>query len=211
MKLWLPAWITPRFLWTLAGVALLLACAPGSWIFVPLAALLGIALLVVTIADAMLGPRAQEVGIARAPADHFALAVPAQLAYTVENRSRRAIRIGIIEAPVRTLRFDLDELAGDVPPRSRVAPVRPVTPVARGADELGTLYVWYENSLGLLRRRLRIPAAQTIRVFPDLSAVERYGALHVRNRTIEAGLRRLRLRGAGTEFAHYPYLEVSLS
>jgi uncharacterized protein (DUF58 family) len=45
-----------------------------------------------------------------------------------------------------------------------------------------------------------VPAGQPFRVFPDLSAVERYGALHVRNRLIEAGLRKMRLRGAGTEF-----------
>jgi uncharacterized protein (DUF58 family) len=43
-------------------------------------------------------------------------------------------------------------------------------------------------------------ASQAIRVYPDLSAVERYGALHVRNRLIEAGVRRMRLRGIGTEF-----------
>ena len=73
-------------------------------------------------------------------------------------------------------------------------------PVARGSDEFGRLYVWYENALGLLRRRVVIEAPQSFRVFPDLSAVERYGSLHVRNRLIEAGLRKMRLRGAGTEF-----------
>jgi uncharacterized protein (DUF58 family) len=36
-------------------------------------------------------------------------------------------------------------------------------------------------------------------VYPDLSAVERYGSLHMRNRVIEAGLRRMKLRGMGTE------------
>jgi uncharacterized protein (DUF58 family) len=36
-------------------------------------------------------------------------------------------------------------------------------------------------------------------VYPDLSAVERYGSLHLRNRVIDAGLRRMKLRGAGTE------------
>ena len=55
-------------------------------------------------------------------------------------------------------------------------------------------------AFGLLRRRQRLGALQPIRVYPDLSAVERYGALHVRNRTIEAGLRRIQLRGIGTEF-----------
>ena len=200
MKLWLRAWVTPRLLWSAALVALLLACTPGSWLFVPIATTLGVALIAATIADALIGPRAQAIRIVRMPADHFALAVPAQLTYAVENRSPRAVRVGILETPVRTLLYDVDELTGAIPANSRATLTRSVTPSSRGADELGALYVWFENSLGMLRRRLRIEAKQTIRVFPDLSAVERYGALHVRNRTIEAGLRRMRLRGAGTEF-----------
>jgi uncharacterized protein (DUF58 family) len=200
MNAWLPAWITPRFLWALALIALLLACAPGVWLFIPFAAALGAVLLLVTIADAIRGPRASQLTVTRTMPEHFALALPAELRYAVENHSHRAIRVGIIETPVRTLHFDVDEVTGDVPQRSRVMLARPVTPVARGADELGTLYVWYENTLGLLRRRRALAAPEAIRVFPDLSAVERYGALHVRNRTIEAGLRRMRLRGAGTEF-----------
>ena len=57
------------------------------------------------------------------------------------------------------------------------------------------IYAGIENPLGLWRRRRRVSQVQPIRVYPDLSAVERYGALRVRNRLIEAGLRRMRLRG----------------
>ncbi len=200
MKLWLPAWITPRFLWVLAAVALLLALSPGVSLFTPLALAIGAALLVATIADGVLGPRPGDLRVERTPPEHFALAVPAALSYTVENRSRVAVRVAIVETPVPTLRYDVDEIAGDVPAQSRATIVRPVTPVTRGAADLQSLYVWYENPLGLLRRRRRIAAPQPVRVYPDLSAVERYGALHVRNRTIEAGLRRIQLRGTGTEF-----------
>jgi uncharacterized protein (DUF58 family) len=199
-RFWLPAWVTTRFLWTMGAIAALLACAPGSQLFVLLAIALGVALLAGTIADALAGPGAEAVGIARTPPEHFALGIDAELRYSVENRSARALRVGIVETPVRTLRLEVDEVVGAVPARSRVTLVRPVTPTARGADELGTLYFWYENALGLLRRRRRIAASQAIRVYPDLAAVERYGRLHLRNRTIEAGLRRMQLRGVGTEF-----------
>ena len=73
-------------------------------------------------------------------------------------------------------------------------------PVARGSDRFTRIYVWYESTLGLIRRRTVIDAPQAFRVYPDLSAVERYGSLHVRNRLVEAGLRRMRLRGIGSEF-----------
>jgi uncharacterized protein (DUF58 family) len=199
-KLWLPAWFTPRFLWTLAAIALLLAFSPGVAAFVPLAIALAAALAIATIADATLGPPRSALHITRTLPEHFALGTETEISYTIENRSPRAIRIAVIETPARTLRYETDELVATIPPLSRTTTVRPVIPGIRGRDELGTLYVWYENPLGLIRRRQRIPAAQAIRVFPDLAAVERYGKLHLRNRTIEAGLRRMKLRGAGTEF-----------
>ncbi|MFY9861630.1 MAG: hypothetical protein WAK80_13850, partial [Candidatus Cybelea sp.] len=124
---WLPVWVTARFLWILAVVALLLACAPGVSFFVPLAIALAAALAVATLVDATIGPSAQLISIARTPPEHFALRARAELSYTIENTSQRPLRIGIVEAPVRVLRFDLDELGGEVPAGSRVRLVRPVT------------------------------------------------------------------------------------
>jgi uncharacterized protein (DUF58 family) len=171
--LWLPAWVTTRFLYALGAIALLLACAPAAAFFVPLAIVLGVFVATATIADALVGPATREIFVRRVPPEHFALAVPAELGYTVENRSTRDIRIGIIETPVRTLHFDVDELVGEVPSGSRVTMRRPALPVARGSDELGTIYVWYENALGLLQRRLRSDVRQPIRVFPNLRALRR--------------------------------------
>ncbi|MBV9719385.1 MAG: DUF58 domain-containing protein [Candidatus Eremiobacteraeota bacterium] len=199
-RLWLPAWVSARFLWILAGVALLLACSLGVSAFVPLAVVVAIALAIAAIVDAIVGPRRAALRIVRTPSNHFALGRAAQLTYAIENSSPVAVRIGLIETPVRSLRFEIDELIAILAPRSRTVIARPLVPIFRGADELRALYVWYESPLGLIRRRLRIDAPEAIRIFPDLSAVERYGKLHLRNRTIEAGLRRMKLRGAGTEF-----------
>jgi len=199
-RLWLPAWPAGRFLWILAAIALLLALSPGVPAFIPLATLFAAALAVATIADVLLGPGPPALRVARKPPEHFALGASAELVYVVENRGAHGVRVALIETPVRTLRFDVDELVAMVPAHSRVTLARPVMPIARGADELSMLYLWYENGVGLIRRRRRVAATQPIRVFPDLTAVERYGKLHLRNRTIEAGLRRMKLRGAGTEF-----------
>ena len=199
-KLWLPAWPAARFLWALGAIALLLALSPGVPAFIALAIIIGIALVAAAIADAVIGPPPASLHVARMPPEHFALGARSELTYNVENRSPRSVRIAIVETPARTLRFETDELVSVVPPHSRATLARSVMPLSRGADELATLYVWYENPLGLIRRRLRIAAPQPIRIFPDLAAVERYGKLHLRNRTIEAGLRRMKLRGAGTEF-----------
>jgi uncharacterized protein (DUF58 family) len=196
----LRAWFTARFLWVLAVIALLLACSPGATIFLPMAVVLGAALLVATVADAVVGPRSSSLRITRTPPEHFALGITNQIEYAIENRSGTALRVGIIETPARTLRFHVDESIGGAIPHGRTTIARPFTPISRGSDELRDLYVWFENPIGLIRRRLRVAAPKRIRIFPDLSAVQRYGKLHLRNRTIEAGLRRMRLRGAGMEF-----------
>ncbi|MBV8117069.1 MAG: DUF58 domain-containing protein [Candidatus Eremiobacteraeota bacterium] len=200
LRTWLPVWVTARFLYALGAVALLAACSPGFSPLLPMAFAVAIALAVATVVDALLGPPRRCVAVTRAADDHFALRAAGELRYGFENRSSRRVRAGITETPVRTLHFVQDEAIGDVPPRSRATLTRAVLPIERGADRFGALYVWYENVLGLLRRRLAMEAPADFRVFPDLSAVERYGALHVRNRLIEAGLRRMRLRGTGTEF-----------
>jgi uncharacterized protein (DUF58 family) len=197
---WLPLWVTPRFLYLLGGIALIAACAPGVPLFVPVAEIAFAALLVATAVDGFMGPRTADISVERKPPDHLSLRVKAEIAYLVSNRSSRAIRAAVVETPVRTLRYGADEAIGDVPARSRATILRDAMPVSRGEDVFGELYVWYDNALGLLRRRARFAAEQTFRVYPDLSAVERYGALHVRNRLIEAGLRKMRLRGTGTEF-----------
>ena len=200
MRVRLPVWFTPRFFYALGAIAIVLACAPGVALLGPLAAAGAVALGICTLIDAALGPARGALRVERTSGEHLALRVAVELRYAVENRSNRWIRAGVIETPVRTLRFVEDEAIADVPPHSRATVLRRAMPVARGADEFGALYVWFENAFGLLRRRVVVEAPQPFRVFPDLSAVERYGSLHLRNRLIEAGLRKMRLRGAGTEF-----------
>ena len=196
----LPLWFAPHFYYAGAAIVVLLATSPMLRPLLYVAILGAIGLLAATILDLAVGPPRRELHLTREPAEHFALRVNAQLSYALENRSRRLVRAAVMEAPVRTLRFDEDQAFFDAPPRARATAVRPVTPIARGADAFGTMYLWYDNAVGLLRRRVEVPADRAFRVYPDLSAVERYGKLHARNRLVEAGLRRMRLRGQGTEF-----------
>jgi uncharacterized protein (DUF58 family) len=196
----LPIWPSARALWALAIVAVVLACSPGAPICLPLALVLSIVLALAVVADAVLLPPARALHVRRAIPAHFSLRRTAELRYTIVNRSRRALRVGVVEAPLRTLNLGEDELIALVPERSEIETALAVLPIARGSDTFTRIYLWYESTLGLVRRRTVIDAAEAIRVYPDLSAVERYGQLHVRNRLVEAGLRRMRLRGIGTEF-----------
>jgi uncharacterized protein (DUF58 family) len=192
-------WPAPRAYWGLAILAILLAVGGALPAFLILAALCAAALVAGTLADAFTGVARASLEIEREPAEPFALRAPGVLRYRIGNRSGTALRLNLIESDCRVLRYPQDEIMISVPPHSEAFAERSVIPVARGAGALGTIFVTVQNQFGFLSRRLRVNAPQAIRVSPDLSAVERYGALHVRNRLIEAGLRRMRLRGAGTE------------
>ncbi len=192
-------WPAPRAYWALVILAMLLAVAGALPAFLILAALAAAALVAGSLADALTGVASAKLEIEREAPEPFALRAPGVLRYRFGNRSDAALRLNVIESDCRVLRYAQDEITASVPPHSEVLAQRDVIPVARGGDALGTIYVTAQNQFGFLTRRLRFDAPQPIRVYPDLSAVERYGALHVRNRLIEAGLRRMRLRGAGTE------------
>jgi uncharacterized protein (DUF58 family) len=198
-RFWVPVWLAPRAYWTIAIIAML--CAGGAvaspiwWIAIASGVLFAGAL----IADAITGPRSSAIRIERMTPDPFSLRREGTIAYRVVNTSPRSIRVALIEAPSALLRYDIDELHAHIAAQSEVRLERPITPVSRGSGLLDSLFVTIENAIGLLRRRFRIRQESDFRVYPDLSAVERYGTLHARNRLIEAGLRRMRLRGAGSE------------
>lgn len=199
-NLWLPAWPSPRFLWGLVAIAAVFALGSLSIVTVWVAAALMALLLVLFAADLIVGPRRDELMVERIGDEHFSLRAIEHLRYRITNTSEVVARIGLIEAPLPQLRFLQDEIGAAVPARSQVEVERAVLPVLRGPVTLGTVYLWFENALGLVRRRVRVILTHELRVYPDLSMVERYGKLHTRNRLIEAGLRKMRLRGIGTEF-----------
>ncbi len=199
-RLWLPVWFSARCIYALLALAALLALGvwtPLAWYAGCLGAVLVIASL---CTDAVLGPRSAELSIEREGDRAFVLRIPSALHYRVTNRSKVGVRCGIIETPVDLLQFDDRDIVTVVTPRSLVRLERSVLPCARGTEALTVLYAWVENGIGLLRRRIRVAAQAEIRVYPDLSAVQRYGSLRAHNRLIESGLRRMRLRGTGTQF-----------
>ncbi len=196
----LRAWFSPLALWLLVAIAFVLALTPGIALAAPLASVLGVALVVACVLDGLAGPPRGAIFVARIVPAHLSLRRPLVLRYHVENRSAHAVRVALLEAPLRMISVSEEETIAFVPARSSVDVDVPALAVARGSDAFTRVYFWYENRFGMLRRRAMAELPEAIRVYPDLSAVERYGSLHVRNRLIEAGLRRMRMRGAGTEF-----------
>jgi uncharacterized protein (DUF58 family) len=193
-------WPSLRAVWVLLGLTVLLALASVVPPLVYAVAVGCVATAALFIVDAVLGPSPRTLRVARRELPRLALRRPAAAMYEVENRAALAVRLGIFETPVPLLRFAAPTCEAVVPARMRATLELPFVPIERGTARFGALYVWVENRIGLLRRRYRVDAAAQTRVFPDLSAALGYGTLAKRSTQLAAGLRRLRLRGAGNEF-----------
>jgi uncharacterized protein (DUF58 family) len=193
-------WLSTRGVWVLLGLALVLAAASVVTPLLYAFAAAGALTLALLVADAALGPSSRALRIVRRPLPRVALRRAAGAQYEIDNRATLAVRVGIYETPIPTIDFAALSVEATLEPRSGATLELAFTPRERGLAHFGDLYVWVENRIGLLRRRYRVAAAEDVRVFPDLSAVEEYGTLAKRSTLLDAGLRRLRLRGAGSEF-----------
>lgn len=193
-------WVTQRFIWALVIIALLVALAAVLPGVLDVAIVASIAVIVLLIVDVILGPSKSQFEVSREPAAHLALRSPARLGYDIINRGRADVRYSIVDTPLDALDFTAESADGFLAGRHRKNDSLPVMPRIRGPAQLGTLFVSVQNSVGFLSRRWKLQSDQQVRVYPDLSAVERYGELAKRGRLTEAGFRKLRLRGRGGEF-----------
>ena len=191
--------IAPRGITVLLALALLafaLARMLG-WQIALLVTLGAFAVLVAYDAVLLRG----EVEIVRRVPPSLSLARRDVFTYEIANRSSGERRVAIVEAPADRLAIDLDEARATVPARARATVALGVMPRERGRTALRSYHARILSRLGIveLRRAFRVPAA--LRVLPDLSALDRSGDLVARTKLIDSGLRRLRRRGSGGEFA----------
>jgi uncharacterized protein (DUF58 family) len=193
-------WLSVRGILSLLGVAFMLALASALPVLLPLAVVSAVAFIALGAVDAALGPSAATLRIARRALPPLALRRRAELSYDVENRAGLPVRVGIVEPALGPVAFSATETVVRLPARSYASAELGIEPRERGAALFGAFYAWSENRIGLLRRRYRIAAHEEVRIFPDLSAVVGTGRLAERRTLLEAGLRRLRSRGDGTEF-----------
>jgi uncharacterized protein (DUF58 family) len=195
-----PVWLSPRGIWLVFACGLVYALASVIPILFGAALVCSAIVVALIVADATIGPSRRGFSIVRAPVERASLRRPFDLTYRVENRCATPLRLGILETPAPSLQFDRDTVRATVPARSVAGVRQPVLAIERGLTALGTIYLWAENGVGVLRRRFAIEAPDEVRVYPDMSGVTEYGTLARRSTLVDAGLRRMRLRGVGTDF-----------
>ncbi len=156
-------------------------------------------ILLAAFADAMMARR-RLVSVSRSVEPGvFSVGRPNPVQLELRSLAGRALKVQLVDDLFDHATADGMPVELELPPRGRVAAQYRVTPSRRGQYELGDHWVRYRSPLGLWIRQLRIPAADTVRVYPDVQAVRAYELLARQNREMEM-VRATRLRGGESEF-----------
>lgn len=75
-----------------------------------------------------------------------------------------------------------------------------ILPTERGVYNFGDMLIFASTSLKLISRRVRIPAARDVKVYPSIIQYRKFAYLAISNRLAEAGVKKIRQIGISNEF-----------
>jgi uncharacterized protein (DUF58 family) len=75
-----------------------------------------------------------------------------------------------------------------------------ILPTERGMYNFGDILIFASTSLRLISRRVSIPAARDVKVYPSIIQYRKFAYLAISNRLAEAGVKKIRQIGISNEF-----------
>jgi len=162
----------------------------------------GLTLLTLTVAllDLWLSPKPGEVVVSREVGEVLSLGAENPVRVRLRHRASRPLAVEVHdEAPAPCDTPDLPAKATLPAGRRRVLTYH-VRPHRRGDGRFGTLFLRSRSRLGLWNLTAEFREDRTVRIYPDIRAVQRTELLARQNRLAEAGVRMSKLRGRGSEF-----------
>ena len=194
-------------------VPLVLGLVWGPGVALGVAWDLGLAVLLGV--DLARAPRPARLSVTREVEDVLSIGVPATVTLRLRWRGRRRAAVRLVDAPpegftVTAASGATDPATGAAGAPDRIGGARGtlvlpagaegrqryrVVPHHRGEHRFGDLYLRLEGPLGLALRLHRVPLAQAVRVYPDVTALMRDERALLATRTL--GARRLPRRVQG--------------
>lgn len=184
---------------------LLLAGAPFAAVqWVPEMLYVGAGLInvvaLLAIVDYFLSPHPRHVAVSRDVADILSLGTANVVRLRLRNRNQRTLAVEIADEPPTPSRTPDLPARAVLPPNRRRIVTYHVEPSQRGRKSFGILFLRARSRLGLWDLTAEFQEERTVRIYPDIRAVQRAELLARQNRLAEAGVRLSRLRGRGNEF-----------
>ena len=155
-------------------------------------------LFVVSVIDYITNP-VSNVEVRREMNSKFSLGVENIVTLKIINRSRHPLKMRLKDDFPDEFLFE--EVIHDchIPPRHHVDISYRLTPLRRGLYQFADIHLKCWGILGLIVRQRRVPAAEDVKVYPNLQAVRQYELLVKRGMLHRIGLKNSRQFGEGTE------------
>lgn len=166
-------------------------------------ALVLVALIAIIVLDTLTLPAARQLQIERRLPEQLGVRDTAAGEYVVRSDAPRPLRVRLFDRLPRGISGDRaqgEEVA--VGAGGSVSVPVGVTGRERGRWPLGPVVLRVSSRLGLAQRTLRREPGDTILITPSMSGVRRYRLLSLHHRLREAGVRAVRRRGEGSNFAN---------
>jgi uncharacterized protein (DUF58 family) len=193
--------VTPRFFGLALGIPALFLLAgliPG---FVPLALIYGLTLLWLLWFDRRFAGSLNQFHIVRIHDEKLSLGAQNRIVLRVRSRARQAVEIVLRDEPPLLFAGALEAFCrATLQPGETIDLDYVVRPVKRGNFRFGQINVRWHGPLHFFIRQGVIPAAVSVKVYPDLHEIRKYDLLARRDELARMGVQNVRLRGEGTTF-----------
>lgn len=157
-------------------------------------------LLVATFVEYLLLPAPRTFEAARQVDPQLSLGTENPVRITVRNPHPWGWRVTLHDEPPSGVPNDWGDTTFEVKPGQRSVVTYHISPRTRGDIHFGDLWLRVIGKLGLLARHHRFPAAQHVKVYPNLLEAAKFTLMARRGRLQQVGIRAARLVGSGSEF-----------
>lgn len=187
-----------RLLWMLGCLVGLAVVWPGFGYW---AVLTGGSMVLLAI-DGLLCRRKPVPDVQRRLATSLAVDRPTQVTLVLSNQTTSVSRIRVFDETPAGCEVDAGAFGHliELGPDTRHEVVYQLVPLRRGVMEFGQLVVLQRSPLGFWEARFRLPAEQSVRVYPDFSIIASYLDMLAGQQAVQLGIRLAPRRGEGLEF-----------
>ena len=191
--------LTPRAALVAALPAVVLVFLPGWWAYGATAVWF---VLWLWLVSSDLGESVGEgdLHVTRTVPVKLSIGVGNPVKLHIVNHSSLTARIAGRETPPAGFAGERAISPFEIEPHGEAEIALEFTPPSRGAYSFGDVGIRTLGPFGVAGRRFDLPAAQEVRVYPDITAVTGYSLLARKGALHEIGIRAARFSGLGTEY-----------
>jgi len=140
------------------------------------------------------------VRVKRLLTKRFMIGAENDVQISVINRAPRKVTFTIRDEYPPELELRGPRSLNATPRRNEIIVGYRLFAAARGDYNFGDIVLRWPAPWNLVVRQLRVPAAATVKVYPNINEAKKHELFAHRNRLLQAGLRRTAFRGQGREF-----------